>query len=380
MKHIVNVVLDEKFIDDVIVYHDSVDSCSEHLYYYITDISDYCFKYIKNVNRIIRISVDDFMSIINNSNVDAIFLHCLYSLPLEYLPQIKREIKVFWFAWGYDMYGNSLLIPINLYHPLTKAFLFKEDSIRRRILYSLKKIYRWLFRTDWNRLLYENAVSRIDYFSGVLPIEYDLAKKKKYFNAKRVEYKYFSLQSMKISCSVDSTEKKNILIGNSSAPTNNHLDIFNLLKDVDLDDKRVYVPLSYGGGDDRYIEKVVAEGEKLWGENFVPLLGFIPMNDYMSIIESCDSIVFLHERQQALGNIHAALRRGCKVFLSNSSVTYKEYSSLGFRIFSTQDDLNTEIISSSLSMEEINNNFVLMNKIHNIDINKKRLQDIYDVI
>ena len=59
----------------------------------------------------------------------------------------------------------------------------------------------------------------------------------------------------------------NILIGNSADPSNNHIDIFEKIKNFNFKNKKIIVPLSYPENYEYYIAKVIIKGEKnFWGK------------------------------------------------------------------------------------------------------------------
>jgi len=109
----------------------------------------------------------------------------------------------------------------------------------------------------------------------------------------------------------------NVLVGNSASPFNNHLDAFEALSAMNLDGRQVVTPLSYG--DAKYRDFVIAEGRRLLGSNFVPLLDFLPLDEYTSVMATCGIVVMNHVRQQGLGNVATALHQGARVFLNHRS-------------------------------------------------------------
>ena len=60
--------------------------------------------------------------------------------------------------------------------------------------------------------------------------------------------------------------------------------------------------------------------------------------------------------QQGLGNIIALIWMGVKLFLDKNTSTYKDFKDWGIIIFSIQDNLIEEELTSKLSETEKNNN------------------------
>jgi hypothetical protein len=61
----------------------------------------------------------------------------------------------------------------------------------------------------------------------------------------------------------------NILIGNSSSYSNNHLEVFEHLKTFDLEDKKLIVPLSYGNP--LLSKQLLSRGQSFLKNNFYPI-------------------------------------------------------------------------------------------------------------
>ena len=103
-----------------------------------------------------------------------------------------------------------------------------------------------------------------------------------------------------------------VLVGNSATASNNHADAFALLAGC-TGGARVVVPLSYGNAD--YGAQVAALGARLFGDRFDALREWMPIDAYNERIRNCGFVVMNHRRQQAVGNIGAALFKGATVYL-----------------------------------------------------------------
>ena len=249
---ILNIVLDEKFIDAVIANHDFVHYNIKHDYIIVKDDNE-SLHFIKAQNRVVRIRESDVCDYINLGGFDAIFLHSLKALPLRVIPMIKPNIQVFWIAWGYDIYETPRFTPAvelaQLYCSKTKKCIRKIISDRRGIIKNIIGIIRdriiesGVVRTREMKE-YDEAISRIDYFSGILDEEYDLMSENKNFKAKPLKYAYRLFDSKSDGQMSSGT---GVIIGNSANPTNNHLDILSILEMRDITEKKVIMPLNYGG-------------------------------------------------------------------------------------------------------------------------------------
>ncbi len=386
MLRILNIIVDEKFIDNVIECHDIF---SEKVYhdYVIVGQKNEAFKYIKRfVNRVHQISNSEFSCYLKNNKFDAVFLHSFFIIDPKLIINIPKQIKVFWFSWGYDLYSYlpKPFININLLGPETEIIKKKTEQT---IVWS-KKLKSFIkditFYNNYKNRCYYKAVSRIDYFSGVLDFEYSLMKKVPEFRAEKVTYTYNSIPVMNFADSGSHWKgrditKNNILIGNSADYSNNHLDILKYFKNIDIGYSVIYLPLSYSG-ELEYVDYVKSKYSERFGRNFVSMDTFIPYSEYTEIISSCSVAIFAHERQQAIGNICAAFRNGSKVFLSETNDVYKYYKDLGMTVFSLQHDFNQEELNTPLADELVEKNIQILNVRASRNTYIKDMNYIFDCI
>lgn len=121
-----------------------------------------------------------------------------------------------------------------------------------------------------------------------------------------------------------------ILLGNSAAPANNHVEALELLARVMPPGRKVVCPLSYG--DAGYGDAIEAEGRRLLGTRFVPLRNFMDSAAYADVIANCSIVVMNHVRQQAVGNIILALHAGAHVFLRRDNPVHAAMQRIGVPI------------------------------------------------
>lgn len=342
MLNIVHCITDDKFISSIVNCFEFLnDRCSNH-YCFVGNGSKE-FKYLNNWEQVEFVNRNAFLSLLNEYECNVVILHNFRSLPEELVCEIPSNIKVVWLAWGFDIYrliASRPFIEMDLYHKETLSLL--KPSIGEWI----EAQGRLLYKRIRNRSI-KKAVSRVDFFSGVIPEEYELMKNLPFFHASQLDFRYSSpLGSIDMSL-VDApiSVGNDILIGNSGDPSNNHSDIFKKLAYIGTGDRKVYVPLSYAGTA-RYRQRVRDIGREYWGDNFVAINDFLPSQEYKAMISSCGYRFFGHERQQAVGNINIALREGCKVFLSDTSILYRHYSKMGIACNSIQNCFNEKSVFS----------------------------------
>lgn len=353
--NLVHCVVDDKFIDGMIDVFDTFTKDQVHHYIYLNDNITYKFRYIKKSDRISIVRYSSFIGFLDQHKVNAILLHSISSIRLSILPIVDKKIKIVWLAWGYDIYtyptfGHPLVKIKNYYKPKTLKLIRNFSSWKIRMK---QEVYYYLHLRGLKK-----SIRRIDYFSGVLPIEYSFLTHWNFFKAEQVFFNYTSLNNRICEENINDPIVKgnDILIGNSADPSNNHLDVFEKLSDINISGMQLYVPLSYGGNA-RYITVVKNQGKEHFNHSFVPLENFLPLEEYSRIVSSCSNVIMYHERQQAMGNIFMALWNGCKVFLSETSVTYKYLKSCGYHVFSLDRDKN--LLSKSTMFET---DFVMENR------------------
>lgn len=231
-------------------------------------------------------------------------------------------LPIVWAGWGGDYCS---LIPVNEcpYLPLTAGWLAERRS-RWRGDYWKRSLFehtaRWLMG-DWLRRVAE----RVDFIS-MLPEEYDaLAARWPLWRA-RYHQLYCSTAEDYLGHE-DGMIGPDILVGNSATPTCNHLDAFSVLRDLDLHDRRIVVPLSYG--DPEYADAVATAGRQMFGDRFVPLLQFLPMQEYYALIARCGTLIMNHVRQQGCGLAAFALASGARVLLRKENLLYDFFVNRG---------------------------------------------------
>lgn len=263
------------------------------------------FQYIKLIKRL-------YMS-------DKIILHSLMSprlvLILFFNPWLLK--KCYWTIWGADLYyykNRNKTFKSNVYE------FFRKHVIR-------------------------NIGGLITYIKG----DFELAKK--WYGAKGKYYYSFMYPSnlykeYNYNKSSKQASTVYIQIGNSADISNNHIEVFEKLKIYKNEDIEIICPLSYG--DKKYIEMVIKEGKKIFGEKFIPVLKFLPKEEYLKLLDKIDIAIFNHKRQQAMGNIITLLGLGKKIYIRNNITTWQFCLDHGLKVF----DLNGSLSNLFDKMDE----------------------------
>ncbi|MCU4175090.1 TDP-N-acetylfucosamine:lipid II N-acetylfucosaminyltransferase [Carboxylicivirga sp. N1Y90] len=294
--------------------------------------------------------------------------HSLNYWKCKAIYEFRKIKKIAWIFWGADGY-NLIAIKKNIYQEITNKKIIRKQKgyFRTKIKHFLFPIYKLyslyiLKSLDYDTIL-RMTIPKIDYFVTTLPQDYHLFKKYiKEFNSTFIPYIYYSYEEIIAKNLLNkNVEGNGILFGNSSYPTNNHLDGLVKLSKIPLGNKKIYTPLSYG--DLTYCEKVIEIGTKLFNDNFKPIKEFMPLNKYTLILQKCPIVIMNHDRQQAVGNIIASLYLGAKVYLSKNNTLYKYLKDLDLIIYSIDFDLNLNnkfALEPLHPSEQLNNRRIVM--------------------
>ena len=273
---------------------------------------------------------------------DMIIAHSMSGVAALAFVCSRPVTKRVWSGWGFDYYGSDESSDEGLLGlaTLELALRLRSPIGRRNVMVALK---------DWatirlKRSLVHHAAARTDSFSAPIPADSEVFRKR--FPEFRGGYSKISYASVEdtFARGVEAPSCGNILVGNSATPSNNHVELFDILKDLNVTGRRIVVPLSYG--DHRYGDAVIAKGRGLFGEAFEPIVDFMPLEEYLSLVGTCGVVIMNHKRQQASGNICAAIYHGAHVFLNETSPALEFFRSLGVFLYSI-GELETQGLPSA---------------------------------
>ena len=309
---------DDKFIDYFINDFNFKGVSNKYLIY--TESQNTKLKHIKNKD-IIKLEKEslEFIKIISDLNkYDAVFIHFLTPfLAKEVILKSKRKDIFLLMFWGAEVFMHPEYIN-EFYLPSTKELLNKI-IVKKKFKFAFKPKNFMLefhkYNVDNNNArLIKKSLKRINYFCHWIPEDYNMIRNKFNLNAKYLNFFYNVMQNINSENNIYkiNTKSKNILIGNSASESNNHIDIFEKLKSINFESRKIYVPLSYAEYYQGYVNAVIKKGKELFNDNFHPITDFLNSYDYYSIIYSCDYIIMPHLRSQAGANIISGLFYGKK--------------------------------------------------------------------
>jgi len=157
-----------------------------------------------------------------------------------------------------------------------------------------------------------------------------------------------------------SAEFKTILVGNSGAPSNEHIEALSWLAHFADSPVKVVVPLNYGGTPE-YVDEVIKYGKALFADKFVPLTDMLDKSEYDKLLASVDVGVFAHYRQQGLYVVYSLFLRRKKMYLRASTSSYASLIASKFVVFASED-VTTQGFSEfiDLDLETAESNAKLM--------------------
>ncbi len=243
---------------------------------------------------------------------DKVFLHGLFAKDMVKILALQFWVlpKCYWVMWGAD-----------LYH-----YVFRKRSIRTNFF---ERIRAFVIRRMGHLVSY---------------IDGDIALAREWYGATGQGHRCFMYPSNLYQPLPDvgepvSSDEIVILLGNSADPRNEHLDALSRLAAFSRENIRIVAPLSYGRK--RYADSVIKEGQRLFGDKFEAITGFMPFADYVRLLGRVDIAVFNHRRQQAMGNIISLLGLGKKVYMRSDITPWALFAKEEIKVFDVDTlDLN----------------------------------------
>ncbi|MCP9765339.1 TDP-N-acetylfucosamine:lipid II N-acetylfucosaminyltransferase [Lacihabitans soyangensis] len=289
---------------------------------------------------------------------DLIIIHFLRR---EYAPLLSGKYfevdKIIWTIWGADAFQLGRYFNLHLM-PQTKKHRFLNEFSKgfyKGLLNCVRIISPTLF--DY-QTMFQRQISCIKKIKNVITLAPgDDIELKKHYGLVANSYHLNYLDPIFINLlPTKFNEGNNILLGNSAEYTNNHYEAIDILSTLELANRKVIIPVSYGDKtNSKAVEKYAKE--KL-GNKAEVLTGFMPFGDYVELLNTCEISVMPHIRQQALGNIVKLIFNGSHLYLNKKSNIYKFLISKEFKV-STLEDLNG---LKTLTLENKETNRLLVEK------------------
>jgi len=373
---VLHIAKDDKFFNGVFAAFETDVRMINRAVLETKSVADYKFLYISPLDKLKLLERKSIFHELKDGDYDVIFFHSLKPEQYSYFNYIPKNKIIIWWCWGFEIYsemdGLKAIIPIERYKPLTKNLHKCLEKSKEGVV---KRFFRKWIINPYRYYQRYKVMKRIDYFQPVIPLEYQLMKKVKGFRADEFYYPTcFSNYPMKVKSEIQSG--RNILIGNSQALTNNHIDVWNSIKKFIEPSQKVIFPVNYTGYHnvaEKLIENIQSESHDI-----LFLKDFLPKEEYFKLIGSCRFAFFGVIRQQAMGNINFCINSGMKVFLYRDSLVYRFLKDNGYVVYAIED-INEESLSRALTSEEKEQNNLAFAK-EKMYINKVRETAIENIL
>lgn len=339
-KSIVHIATDEKFINAAYDIYEKAFP-KENRFLILIPSKDYKVKYLAKDKAFQFLIESDFATIISEvADSKIVIFHGLDYRQAQIVPQLSQDKTLVWTVFGAEVYSNPLIIGKEIYG--------KETY--QNYVFSLKRLFKDKFRGAYYKYKQKaplpatigiKAMKRMDIVGVLYAEEFELYQSKIGLKTtmQQFGFTYYPLDTV-IPNSDEVVNGNNILLGNSASFSNNHLEAFGILKKLNLKTNKIITPLSYGR--EEYAADITKKGEELFGDNFLPLIDFLPLQEYQKILQGCGIVIMNHYRQQAVGNVLNAMYLGAKVYLSNKSTLFFYLKRIGCFVCCVEEDLNPE--------------------------------------
>lgn len=220
----------------------------------------------------------------------------------------------------FHVYDDSIWNKIYLHFWGGDFYCFREENMR---LASPKR--------HNDKLLLMQAINRCAAVLNVVDTDYErladiLKIEKLHFEAPMPEKDRALLSSDRATWSGEDRPLR-VVIGNSAARDNCHIEVFEKLSWLANENVDIYCPLAYG--EEEYRNLVIEKGTEIFGVKIHFLTEYVPLDRYVDFLNSCDIGIYNNNRQQGFKNITTMLCLGKKVFLRNDTAIYEKLTGMG---------------------------------------------------
>lgn len=355
---IVHVVPDTVYGDDFINFLGEMYNSKDHYSYVSVGVGKTHIVAENKVSQWAYLSKDNMREFSKKAKeADLLIIHGLFNLLvilwLFFNPRQAKKTIIS--IWGGELYDHREILEN------------KNIEFRKRVLDCIKgKVFR-----------------SVPVFLNDMDDDYELLQQWYHVRAKSMHILYppsvdkdFLDRLLNEKKSKEPESRVKILVGNSATETNFHEDAFHKLEKFKMENVEIYCPLSYGS--DSYANEVILAGKEIFGDKFHGITDFMCPDQYIRFLAGMDIAIFNNNRNQAMGNIALLAYLGCKVYIRNDTVMWKQYVVRGGCAFFPVDDIERE---DYLDLCENDLNSIRVNRDYfNRQWNERNLKDIWDKV
>jgi dTDP-N-acetylfucosamine:lipid II N-acetylfucosaminyltransferase len=256
-----------------------------------------------------------------------------------------------WCFYGAEIYQQTNLFRNDIYGPATRRLLWSLPEIKFR--YDLRKYYFMLFKRKQPPITsLRKAIPRIHRILWY--VEEEIVKINTRIQLPPWQFfQFFSFADI-VPPGTQPTNKESgkILIGNSATIENNHVDVLETLISHQNDQSTFSLPMTYGLFP-RYKQIVKARFQKKLGTRVYFLEEHMKLEAYYHFLQQHPTAIFLHYRQQGLGNILYLLYTGTKVYLSRHNVIYQWLTRNQIKVYIFEDEFAADYKQHNLLLDDV---------------------------
>lgn len=339
MYKLLHIHTDSKFTHDTLKY---VDDRIYNEIIFIGDVNETGKLKLENTKIPFKIynSKNELIEIIikKSNDFDGIVLNELCSFKGKLIDKLPKSKVIYLRLFGYELYSVKI-------KKFVSELTFKElqkDKNSKTSKSNWKKKLKEIFRLN-NFLEERGLIRRLERINAILLVnEYEYAHLSKFYNLP--SFIQIPLHEKVVKTLYE--KKNNIIVGNSKAYWNNHLDVLKIIEKHATNQFDFELFFSYGP-ENSYVKKVREKASVL--NNVYLIENFLAIEDFREKYNNASALVVNSYRQHALANIIFAILYGLKVYLNKKSSTYHWLKNNNF-IISEIEDLKTDLENDKLKL------------------------------
>ncbi len=290
-----------------------------------------------------NVHVKDFLLLLDNQATkklaralakesDAIIFHYFDAKYLPIFFELKTlGAKVIIQLWGGD-YTRHYLPPSKIIGRATFQFCIHPFTKTAPLPVTLARLYYDLkWHMDRDKYSYRKALESADHVGcelGSFELQHFRIRA---YQVNGLHVPYSANVEKMLEIPPTKLTGQNVLLGNSAALTNSHIDTLLILNVAKQNFDSCIIPLSYAGNP-QSTEAIKSLALELFGQKTQILDSFMERAEYFHLLESTKYVIMNHTRQQALGNILWALANCRTLYLNEDGVIFKKLQSLNFHV------------------------------------------------
>lgn len=273
-------------------------------------------------------------------DADFVILNNLDSFNVNIVLGLPKEVIVIWRFFGHEVYSKASETVYS-----QKTLKFSKKPINTESFVRYLKYMAWKALNPGDR--FKKALKRIDYFMGIMDDEYNFIKSLGYNLPPFLQLPFPPLWNHNILFN----KEEQIIFGNSRNLVNNHLDIIEVFKNVDLSETLVIKMFFSYGNKGLYAKEVKARSKEI--QNIEIIEDFLDKNEFQNLYTKSAALIINGYRQMAMANIFTAIMTGVKIYLSERNITYTWFQKHDIKVFSIENELEADLRNGNIYLKEI---------------------------